>query len=452
MGVRRLPVLVLLVLAALPAQSAIAQGTGPQPPEGCIAQTPPAPAPGQNVKLDATACVGDNVTLAWNLDDDEQFNDGTDVIVNKRFASSGEHLVRLRVTDKRGVSGYASRTVNVNHRPVACFTHTPAAPKTGEPVLFDSACSTDSDGTVVAASWDLDGDGYYHDVDARTATRTFARPGTYTVRLGVADDDDALASVTKTITVANRPPVADFAFSPADPAPGTSVTLTSNGADPDGSLASQAWDLDDDGQYDDATGPTATFTPEAARSYSIALRVVDDHGAATVAERAIVVRARPTPPPPTPPRTEFDSSMPVVPPAPQPQPQLPPPATPRLIDPFPVVRMRGRTTRRGARFTLFSVRAPHGATVHVRCSGRGCPAKRLRRKVTKKSKRGARTVRLRRLERFMRADIVLRITIRKPGTIGKYTRIRIRRVKLPVRVDRCLRPGSSKPEICPEAP
>jgi hypothetical protein len=36
--------------------------------------------------------------------------------------------------------------------------------------------------------------------------------------------------------------------------------------------------------------------------------------------------------------------------------------------------------------------------------------------------------------------------------VGKYTRIRIRKLAVPVRSDRCLLPDSPKPTACPKAP
>jgi hypothetical protein len=61
-------------------------------------------------------------------------------------------------------------------------------------------------------------------------------------------------------------------------------------------------------------------------------------------------------------------------------------------------------------------------------------------------------VRFKRFERLLRAGLTLRVTVTQQGMVGKYTRIRIRRLKLPVRVDRCVMPGSSRPAACPEAP
>ena len=42
----------------------------------------------------------------------------------------------------------------------------------------------------------------------------------------------------------------------------------------------------------------------------------------------------------------------------------------RVIRPFPVVRMRGTLTDKGAKISLFSVRAPRTAMITVRCKGR----------------------------------------------------------------------------------
>ena len=63
--------------------------------------------------------------------------------------------------------------------------------------------------------------------------------------------------------VRDRVPQAEFDVSPAVPQPGQPVTLTSAARNPVGSYTSLAWDLDGDGQFDDATGPIAqTALPE----------------------------------------------------------------------------------------------------------------------------------------------------------------------------------------------
>ena len=59
--------------------------------------------------------------------------------------------------------------------------------------------------------------------------------------------------------------MAAFTFTPASPQTGQSVTFTDGSTDCDGTIASRAWDTDNDGAFDDGTGTTAarTFTSAA---------------------------------------------------------------------------------------------------------------------------------------------------------------------------------------------
>jgi hypothetical protein len=105
------------------------------------------------------------------------------------------------------------------------------------------------------------------------------------------------------------------------------------------------------------------------------------------------------------------------------------------------VRIAGRTTRHGARIRLLSVDAPKGSTILVRCNGRSCPFKTRR--------RTASYLRVRRLERALRAGVTIRIYVTGPSAIGKYTLFKIVKHRTPVRVDGCVLPGSQKPVDCP---
>jgi hypothetical protein len=115
----------------------------------------------------------------------------------------------------------------------------------------------------------------------------------------------------------------------------------------------------------------------------------------------------------------------------------------RFIDPFPVVRISGRFKGERTRLTRVTVRAPRGARIRVSCRGRGCP---YRRKAI-----AVRLLRLRPLQRTYRPRASIEIRVTQPGRIGKYTRIRTRRGRPPVRVDRCVRPGRTRPVRCPVA-
>jgi hypothetical protein len=115
----------------------------------------------------------------------------------------------------------------------------------------------------------------------------------------------------------------------------------------------------------------------------------------------------------------------------------------RLLRPFPVVRIRGWLTERGAMVRLLTVRTPRGVRVAVRCRGDGCPRGAWAREAGR-----ARLTRLRPFEGFLRAGVELRIRVTRPGWIGKHTTIQIRRGRPPARTDRCLYPGRSKPARC----
>jgi hypothetical protein len=60
-------------------------------------------------------------------------------------------------------------------------------------------------------------------------------------------------------------------------------------------------------------------------------------------------------------------------------------------------------------------------------------------------------VHLRPFERVLRAGTRLEIRITRAPFIGKYTLVVVRRGQPPLRRDRCLMPGSSRPVRCPSA-
>jgi hypothetical protein len=113
-----------------------------------------------------------------------------------------------------------------------------------------------------------------------------------------------------------------------------------------------------------------------------------------------------------------------------------------MIRPFPVVRVSGELTVAGAKIRRLTVSAPKGAKITLKCSGRGCPTKRMA-KATK-------VVHLQKFETNLRAGVKLTITVSKPGYIAKVTTLQIRRGKAPLRTDACRLPGVAKLSRCPK--
>ena len=112
------------------------------------------------------------------------------------------------------------------------------------------------------------------------------------------------------------------------------------------------------------------------------------------------------------------------------------------LRPFPVVRIRGYSTRGGVRITLLSVRGPRSARVRVTCAGAGCPPGPAPAPV-------APPARLRAFERFLPAGAILQVRVTAASAVGKYTSFRIRAHGAPRRTDRCLLPGRWAPARCP---
>ena len=156
----------------------------------------------------------------------------------------------------------------------------------------------------------------------------------------------------------------------------------------------------------------------------------------------------PDPPPVEQPAATPAPVQPVAQPLPTQQAEVPaatPPQTQaKRMRPFPVVRISGVLTTNGAQISRLTVRAPKGARITVRCSGAGCPHRRVAR-ATKRT-----MIHIAPFETYLRSGVKLAITISKPGYISKVTTIRIRKAKAPLRSDLCRVPGATKLSRCPK--
>jgi hypothetical protein len=214
-----------------------------------------------------------------------------------------------------------------------------------------------------------------------------------------------------------------------------------------------------------ATGACAAIAGAGAPRYKVVeadvgtflrvrVKVTNAAGSVTAQSKpTTVVLAAPTPAPTASP-TATPTASPVATATPEPTVAAPPapaasaapvvvaPATlvPLALNPFPVVRIKGRLTSKGARVTLLTVRAPRDVRIDVDCKGSDCPARHYR------APAGER--RLRRFERSLRAGTRLEVRVTKPGYVGKLTVFVFRRHAGPTRSDRCLVPGRTRPVTC----
>lgn len=101
-----------------------------------------------------------------------------------------------------------------NEPPDAEFFFFPASPAYRQAVTFLGSASKDPDGTILSYAWQFgdntSGEGFQ-------IIHTYAGSGTYTVTLGVTDDDGATASRTKNVTVSPPPPLRAGTSTPFPP-------------------------------------------------------------------------------------------------------------------------------------------------------------------------------------------------------------------------------------------
>ncbi len=429
----------MLVLAVAGALLAFAAPSALAAPTASFTVAPAQPQSGGAVTFTSTSTAPDPFTITavdWDFDGNGTF-DAAGASVQHTFPTAGTYTVNMRATSSELLDNQATATtaVTVTTRPpTADFSFNPASPAVGDAVLFASN-SSDPDGESLTHSWDF-GDGSGPST-ARNPSHTYNTPGQKTVRLTVNDGHGGVDDLTKTITVRDPSAAkASFTFTPLSPVAGQAATFTSTSTPSAGqSITSQTWDLDSDGQYDDGSGKTVTRKFDDPGVYRVALRVVQANGNAAIAEGTVrvgqLVATTPNNPGPTPNN-------------PGPTPKAPK-AKPTLLTPFPLVRLVGTAYAHRTVITVLKIQAPRGALTRVRCKGNGCP------KSTRRKRSKGKGVRFKSFERSIHAGSKLEIFVVAKGRIGKYTSFKMRRGKVPLRIDACLMPGKKKPRPCPTA-
>jgi PKD repeat protein len=440
------------------------------PPTAAFTASPSVQQLNQSISFTSTSSdpEGGSLDYSW------AFGDGatsTQQNPSHSYSASGTKTVTLTVTDSDGATAFVQHTVRVNAPPTPKITYAALdkftgqdsqKPFVGERVAFSASTSTDPDGDPKAATyqWDFNGDNVYGDVPAaQSLIKPLSTPGDITVGVQMTDVDGATATARIPIHV-DQPPVPGFTWSPLAPLTGQTVTFTSTSTDPDGAgdILSQNWDLNGDGDFSDASGPTARATFLTAGNYKVSLQVTDQTRVVSTATQTVSVTGAPAPTPPATPGGPVVVERPFQPPSSgssssggggaggtAADASVPGDATSRTLPVLAGVRVSiaGSVAPRGTQITRLFVVAPRGATVRATCTGKGCPAKRERRKAGKGG------VRLRKFERTFRGPAKVAVTITKSGFIGRYILFTFRRGKAPVRGELCLAPGARAAARCP---
>jgi len=257
-------------------------GTPPAPPPltADFTFSPWSPSEGDSVTFSAVAAGGvAPYAYAWNFGDGAS---GAGPTTSRAFASAGNYVVNLTVTDARGWSAWAENTVPIQAVPQpptlsADFTFTPASPEVGEAVAFAAAASGGTPAYEYA--WDF-GDGVLG--VGLSASHAYATAGTYNVTLTVTDAQPVAVTVVHAVTVrpsAPPPPAANVTAAFDFAIDGTTVRFIDRSTtDGDVPIGTWSWFFGD-GTNSSEQSPTHTYAvPGFSASYNVILVVCDKEG------------------------------------------------------------------------------------------------------------------------------------------------------------------------------
>jgi PKD repeat protein len=209
------------------------------------------------------------------------------------YASPGTYTVTVTAFQSDGLS--TTRTVTVRlagSQPPSLTLFNPEI--RGLTVTINGVTSPGTPGTtIVRIQWDW-GDGIRED-RWFAASHTYSRPGTYTITVSSFQSDGL--STTRTVTVSlkeeNKPPVADFSYSPSNPRVNETIQFTDRSYDPDGSITSWRWEFGD-GSTSTLSNPSHSYSRPG--TYTVWLYVTDNGGAAARASKTITIGEANRPP------------------------------------------------------------------------------------------------------------------------------------------------------------
>ncbi len=211
---------------------------------------------------------GTIVSYAWIIDGVVY----SGVRVTHTFETAGTFDLSLTVTDSDGGSDVATYSLLVGNAPPRANAGPDRLANLVMVITFDGSGSRDPDGFISSWSWNF-GDGTTG--AGERVDKQYAREGVFTVTLTVTDNEGAKGTDTAIVTVGNLYPVADAG---ADRRATRIAAVTFDGSassDPDGSIASFAWDF---GDGITATGAVVTHTYAALGAFTATLTVTDDDG------------------------------------------------------------------------------------------------------------------------------------------------------------------------------
>lgn len=212
------------------------------------------------------------VAWDWDLNANGQFTDASGTVANYLFPSAGTFQVGLRITTDQGSVVATYKLVTVYAVPVADFTAPDVCKGQNSQITSTSAISS---GSISSWEWDLDNDGQYDDATGAVVVHNFGNDGGYVVGLRVTSNNGCVSTTTGTVVVDPAPSV-NFTFQ--NVCLGDVTQFVGTAAVGSGQIASYEWELNGDGQFNDATVPNVSQQFISDGNYQIGLQVTSDQG------------------------------------------------------------------------------------------------------------------------------------------------------------------------------
>ena len=256
---------------------------------------------GGTTKLSASATDpgGDQLTYAWDLNEDGVFDDATGP--NPRFDAAeidGPKVINisLRVRDEDGAVSTATTTILVTDASSTANAGGPYIVDEGGSIMLNDVSVGVAFSNELLYEWDLDDDGEFDDATDKAPVFDAANlDGPTTVKIAVRITDqsnDAVAIGTTTVTVQNVAPIASAGGS-YSVAEGDFINLIGAATEISSKdTITYAWDFNEDGLFTDAIGRKPRFDAAGLNgpgTVSISLRVMDDDGGSTQSKATIEI-------------------------------------------------------------------------------------------------------------------------------------------------------------------
>lgn len=212
------------------------------------------------------------------------------------YSETGEYFVKLQVTDNLGVTD--KRIVKLFVKSLAAdIKMSPSKGNVNTEFNFVGVGSRSDDGLIKAYEWSvMDKEArIILEIEERSFSHRFNRPGDYEITLIVTDITGAQDKLVRTVSVLSRSPIANFTFEiPKQNHPNRVEFSAIDSYDPDeGDSIGYSWDFDGDGNFEIVNSKEALVSHEYNKvgEYRAKLQVEDAFGQRDQIEKKVSVQS-----------------------------------------------------------------------------------------------------------------------------------------------------------------